>query len=147
MFVKIRKKEGCEDIPLPKYQTYGSSGMDLYASIEGEWDIKRGQIGIVPTGIHIALPYGYEGQVRPRSGLASKFGITLVNSPATIDSDFRGEIKVPLINLGKENFTIRRGSRIAQLVVQPVTTITWVRVPVLDETYRNVNGFGHTGGV
>src|SRR3990167_3427563 len=119
--LKIKRKEGCEDLPLPGYMSQAASGMDLYAAVEGQTIVERNEIILIPTGIYIALPYGFEAQVRPRSGLALKHGITIVNSPGNIDSDYRGEIGIILCNQGKDRFVVDRGMRIAQLVVQPVT--------------------------
>ncbi|WP_058485203.1 dUTP diphosphatase [Defluviitalea phaphyphila] len=142
--VKIKKSKGAEDIPLPKYMTSGSVGMDLYANIEKQEILKAGKIKLIPTGIHIELPKGYEAQIRPRSGLALK-GITLVNSPGTIDADYRGEIKVIMINFGEEDFIIKRGDRIAQMVINKIEQVKWVLVEELKDTKRNDGGFGHTG--
>jgi dUTP pyrophosphatase len=134
-------------LPLPKYETSGAAGMDLRAAID-DWTTMRIQPGcsaLVPTGISVAVPPGYELQVRPRSGLAAKHAISIVNSPGTVDSDFRGEIKVILINHGHEPFEIERGDRIAQAVVAPVTRVAWVEVEALDETERGAGGYGSTG--
>lgn len=133
------------DIPLPKYQTDGSSGMDLRADIEGEVVLNPGDIRLVPTGIMISVPPGYEGQVRPRSGLALSHGIGMVNAPGTIDSDYRGEIGVILINWGKRPFTIKRGDRIAQLIITKVYKANVIETEELDMTQRSQGGFGHTG--
>ncbi len=137
-------REGSRDL-LPAYQTTGSSGMDLRADIEGEVVISPLGRTLVPTGISVAIPPGFEGQVRPRSGLAVRSGITCLNSPGTIDSDYRGEICVVLVNLGDEPFSIRRGDRIAQLVFAPVAKGTWREVDDLGPTPRGEGGFGHTG--
>jgi len=133
------------DLPLPGYETTGSAGMDVCAAVEYETLLEPGAILLVPTGFAVAIPRGFEIQVRPRSGLAVKHGVTIVNSPGTIDSDYRGEVKIGLINLGKEPFTIKRGDRIAQLVLAPVTVARWELVDELDETSRGAGGFGHTG--
>jgi dUTP pyrophosphatase len=130
---------------LPRYHTEASAGMDLYATLEEPLELKPMQRILVPTGISIALPMGYEAQVRPRSGLAIKEGITLLNSPGTIDADYRGEIKVIVINLSTENQIINNGDRIAQLVIAKHETIEWLPVQVLEETLRGTGGFGHTG--
>ncbi len=130
-------------LPLPAYETNGAAGMDLRAAVD--MMLKPGRRGLVPTGIAIALPAGYEAQVRPRSGLAVKHGITVLNSPGTIDSDYRGEIKVPLINHGEHDFAVARGDRIAQLVISPVSRIAWEAVPELDTTARGKGGFGSSG--
>ena len=131
--------------PLPEYATAGSSGMDLRANLEQELELQPLQRELVPTGIFIELPEGYEAQVRPRSGLAVKQGITCLNTPGTIDADYRGEIKVILINLSQERQVIRHGDRVAQLVVQQVETVQWVETETLGQTVRNEGGFGHTG--
>ena len=122
-----------------------ASGMDLYAAVENQTVVERNEIILIPTGIFIALPHGYEAQVRPRSGLAIKHGITIVNSPGTIDSDYRGEIGIILCNQGKDKFIVERGMRIAQLVVQPVIHAELEEVTELDDTHRGDGGFGHTG--
>ncbi|MBK5094044.1 MAG: dUTP diphosphatase [Deltaproteobacteria bacterium] len=137
-------REGSKDL-LPSYQTEGASGMDLRADIEGEVVISPLGRALVPTGISVAIPPGVEGQVRPRSGLAIRNGITCLNSPGTIDSDYRGEISVILVNLGAEPFSVRRGDRVAQLVFTPVGRATWREVEILDPTPRGEGGFGHTG--
>lgn len=137
-------REGSKDL-LPSYQTEGASGMDLRADIEREVVIPPLGRVLVPTGISVAIPPGVEGQVRPRSGLAIRNGITCLNSPGTIDSDYRGEISVVLVNLGAEPFSVRRGDRVAQLVFTPVGRATWREVEILDPTPRGEGGFGHTG--
>lgn len=131
--------------PLPAYETAHAAGMDLRAFLETPIELKPLERALVPTGLFLELPVGYEAQVRPRSGLAAKRGVTVLNSPGTIDADYRGEVKVILINLGQEPFTIRRGERIAQMVIAPVTQAAWTRVDVLDETARGAGGFGSTG--
>jgi len=133
------------DIPLPRYMTEQAAGMDICAAVERETVIPPGAIELVPTGLAIALPAGYEAQIRPRSGLAVKQGIGIINSPGTIDADYRGEIKIALINLGKAPATIRRCDRIAQMVINQVCQAQLKVVPSLDETDRNSGGFGHTG--
>lgn len=143
--VSIRRLPDAEDLPLPGYATRDAAGMDLYAAVTETVELPPGERCLVPTGVAIALPEGYEAQVRPRSGLALKSGITLLNSPGTVDADYRGEIKVIMINLGKEPFTIRRGDRIAQLVVQAVAKVEWLETDALCETSRGDGGFGHTG--
>jgi len=133
------------DIPLPAYMTAGSAGMDLAAAVETPVTLAPGETALLPTGFAMALPEGYEAQVRPRSGLAVNYGIGLINSPGTIDSDYRGEIKIALINLGKKEFTVRRGDRIAQMVIQQVCRPRLAVVEFIDETERSAGGFGHTG--
>jgi dUTP pyrophosphatase len=146
--VPIRRLSNNLDLPLPAYETAGAAGMDLRAAIAEDEPIvlRPGARFAVPTGLAFALPDGFEGQVRPRSGLAARHGVTQVNTPGTIDADYRGEVKVILINLGEEDFTIRRGDRIAQLVIAPVTRAVWLEVESLDETLRGAGGFGSTGG-
>jgi len=134
-----------EGISLPVYMTAQAAGMDIAAAIKTEVSILPEEIVIVPTGIAIALPAGYEAQIRPRSGLAAKYGITMVNAPGTIDADYRGEIKIPLINLGKEKYVIKPGDRIAQMIVAPVVRVEWKLVDELPPSERAAGGFGHTG--
>ncbi len=143
--INIRRLPASDGLPLPTYMTTGAAGMDLHAATDGEATIEPGAILLVPTGLEVAIPAGYEGQVRPRSGLAVKHGITLPNAPATIDSDYRGEIRVPLINLGRQVFRVTRGMRIAQLVIAPVARVTWDEVADLPTTSRARGGFGHSG--
>lgn len=143
--VEVKRTPGTEDIPLPRYMTEHASGMDLRAAVDEPIEIAAGAVQLVPTGITIAVPPGYEAQVRPRSGLALKHGLFVVNSPGTIDSDYRGEVRVILGNFGSEPFLIERGVRIAQLVIQRVTRARWQLRDELDETERNDGGFGHTG--
>jgi dUTP pyrophosphatase len=145
--IPIRRLPHAEGLPRPAYETSGSAGMDLRAAVaDGEaLVIKPGARDMVPTGLAFAVPAGFEAQVRPRSGLAAKAGVTCLNTPGTIDSDYRGEVKVILINLGAEDFTIRRGDRIAQLVIAPVAQASWQEVDDLDETSRGAGGFGSTG--
>lgn len=145
MKLQIKRLENAKDLPLPKFMTEGSCGMDLYSNVEGEVVVNPMEIKLIPTGISISLPIGYEAQIRPRSGLALKNGIALVNSPGTIDSDYRGEIGVILINLGKEPFIIRRGDRIAQMVINKVVIPEIIEAENLDETIRGKDGFGSTG--
>ena len=133
------------DVKLPKYETDDSSGMDLAANIEEQIKILPGKASIIPTGISLAVPKNFEIQIRPRSGLAAKKQITVLNTPGTIDADYRGEIKVILINLGNEVFTIEKGSRIAQMVLCPITKAVLKEVSDLDETNRGSGGFGSTG--
>ena len=141
--VQIARSGGAKDFPLPQYATPASAGVDLRASEARV--IPPGGRALVPTGLRIALPEGYEAQVRPRSGLALKHGITLPNSPGTIDADYRGEIGVILMNLGSEPFTVEPGDRIAQMVVAPVTRVVWREAEALDATERGEGGFGSTG--
>jgi len=143
--VRIKRLPASEGLPLPTYMTAGAAGMDLHAAVEADLVIEPGAIVIVPTGFAIAVPDGFEAQVRPRSGLAVKHGISLPNTPATIDSDYRGEIRVPVINLGRETFRVTRGMRIAQLVVAPIVRVAWAEHDELPSTARAEGGFGHSG--
>ncbi len=143
--IPIQWVQAVQDIPLPQYQTEGSAGMDLYAVIDEPMILQPGAIRLVPTGIAIALPRGFEAQIRSRSGLAAKHGVFSLNAPGTIDSDYRGEIKVILSNAGTEPFTIQRGDRIAQMVVARYEHIRWRLVEALDATERGAGGFGSTG--
>ena len=145
--VAILRLAHAEGLPLPAYETAGAAGMDLRAAVSEHEPIvlRPGARIAAPTGFAYGLPLGYEAQVRPRSGLALKNGITCLNSPGTVDSDYRGEVKVILINHGEEDFTIRRGDRIAQLVIAPVVQAEWSEVDSLDETARGAGGFGSTG--
>jgi dUTP pyrophosphatase len=141
--VEILRLSHGADLPLPAYATAGAAGLDLRAA--AAHTLKPGGRALVATGMAIALPPGFEAQVRPRSGLAVKHGVTVLNAPGTIDADYRGEIKVPLINLGTEDFTVARGDRIAQMVVAPVTTASLVEVDRLQQTERGPQGFGSSG--
>jgi dUTP pyrophosphatase len=143
--VSIRKVKGNDDIFLPRYMTEHAAGMDMFAAVEHEQIIRPGETKLIPTGIEIALPIGYEAQIRPRSGLALSSGITLLNAPGTIDADYRGEIGIIIINHGKEPFIIRRGDRIAQMVVNRVSKVSWNVCDDLSSTQRGNGGFGHTG--
>lgn len=143
--VRIMHEPGAEDLPLPAYETEHAAGMDLRAAVTEAMVVAPGRRAMVPAGIRIALPPGTEAQVRPRSGLAIRHGIGMVNSPGTIDADYRGEVKVLLINHGQEDFTINRGDRIAQLVIAPVLQARWEVVEDLEATVRGEGGFGHTG--
>jgi len=136
-----------QGLPLPAYETAQAAGMDLRAAVPDDepLTLRPGSRFPVPTGLAFALPPGFEGQVRPRSGLAFKHGVTCLNTPGTVDADYRGEVKVILINLGEEDFVIRRGERIAQLVIAPVVQAAWAEVESLDETVRGAGGFGSTG--
>jgi dUTP pyrophosphatase len=143
--VKIKRLPGGEDLPLPTYQTKDAVGMDLHAAVTEDVKLVPGVVVAVPCGIAIALPSGYEAQIRPRSGLAAKHAISLANTPGTIDPDYRGEIKVLMINLGLEPYVVTRGMRIAQMVVMPVPRVAWSVVDDLPPTPRGEGGFGHTG--
>lgn len=143
--VRVSREPGCDDVPLPSYQTEHAAGMDLHAAVREPITLHPGERALIPTGLRIALPPGFEAQVRPRSGLAVNHGISLVNSPGTIDPDYRGEIEVVLINLGQEPFMINRGQRIAQLIIAPFARTRWQVVDALDDTPRGDGGFGHTG--
>jgi dUTP pyrophosphatase len=133
------------DIPLPRYMTPQAAGMDLHAAVTQDLIVEPGDIRLIPTGLMMAIPNGYEAQIRPRSGLAVKHGIGLINSPGTIDADYRGEVQVALINLGRHPYTVRRGDRIAQMIIHRVYQAGLEEVGFLDETSRNAGGFGHTG--
>jgi dUTP pyrophosphatase len=143
--VRVRRLPNGEGLPLPTARTAASAGLDLAAAVDAPLTIPPGGRALIPTGFAIALPKGFEGQVRPRSGLAVEFGVTVLNAPGTVDADYRGEIRVPLINLGAEPFTVTRGMRIAQLVVAAVAAVDLEEVEQLDETGRGVGGFGSTG--
>jgi dUTP pyrophosphatase len=142
-FKRLRKE--LNHIPLPSYATKGSAGLDIYAAIDKPITLAHGEIEMVPTNISVEIPEGYEIQVRPRSGLAAKHGIGILNSPGTIDSDYRGEIKIIMINFGKEDFVIQPAERIAQLVVSKVYTAKFIETDELNSTSRGEGGFGHTG--
>lgn len=143
--LKIKKTDDAKDLPLPQYMSNGAAGMDLYANVKDHVIIKPGEIKLIPTGIQIELPLNYEAQIRPRSGLALNYGLTLLNTPGTIDSDYRGEIKIIIINLGKEEILIKRGQRIAQMVINEIVKPQIIETDKLSETIRNSGGFGHTG--
>jgi len=143
--VQIKQLDGAKDLDLPSAATIDSAGVDLRAAIAEPLTLAPGERSLVPTGIAIALPSGYEAQVRPRSGLAVKKGIGVVNAPGTIDADYRGEIRVILINLGEQPVLFERGDRIAQMVVKPLPLVEWQAVDELSETARGAGGFGHTG--
>jgi len=143
--VALKTLDHAVGMKLPTYETEQSAGMDLTAALEEAFDLEPGMRTLIPTGLSIALPKGYEAQIRPRSGLALKNGITVLNSPGTVDADYRGEIKVILANLGTETFTIERGMRIAQMVIAKHEHIAWEVVEDLDETQRAAGGFGSTG--
>lgn len=143
--IQIRRKPGCQDVPLPRYMSDHAAGLDVCAACEGDVAIAPGQIRLVPCGFYMAVPEGYEAQMRPRSGLALKHGIVLPNSPGTIDADYRGEVCVILGNIGPEEFVVQRGMRIAQMVIAPVTRTEIREVSELPGTNRGEGGFGHTG--
>lgn len=142
--VRVRPAEDA-DVPLPVYMTDGAAGMDLRAAVQAPVVLLPGERALIPTGIAIALPEGFEAQVRPRSGLALRHGVTCLNAPGTIDSDYRGEVQAVLANLGREPFDVRRGDRVAQLVISPVARASWQEVTSLPDTPRSARGFGHTG--
>ncbi len=143
MAVRIRRLR--PDVVLPRYMTAHAAGMDLAAAIDEPLTLAPRMRARVGTGIAVSLPAGYEAQIRPRSGLADRHGVSLLNSPGTIDADYRGEIGVILVNHGEQPFTIRSGDRIAQMVVGPISRVEWIEVEVLDDTSRGAGGFGHTG--
>jgi dUTP diphosphatase len=143
--IPIQPLPGSEDLPLPSYGTDLAAAMDLHAAVTAPVSLAPGAVVLVPCGFAMAVPPGFEAQVRPRSGLAAKHGITVLNAPGTIDADYRGEVKVILINLGTAAFVVERGMRIAQLLVAPVPRVRWERVTELPATARGAGGFGHTG--
>jgi len=143
--VRIHRLAHAADLPLPAYETDGAAGMDVRAAVTEPMTLAPGAIALVPTGLVLEVPEGHEMQVRPRSGLAARHGVTLPNSPATIDSDYRGEVRVILQNLGVEAFVVERGARIAQFVLQRVPRVEWVEAEALSATTRGAGGFGHTG--
>jgi dUTP pyrophosphatase len=145
LIVNIMPLKNGEDLPLPHYQTAHAAGVDLYAAVEGTVHIEPGTWKLVPSGIAVAIPQGYEGQVRPRSGLALKHGVGMLNGPGTIDADYRGEVGIILFNFSDRTFVLHRGDRIAQLVFTKVTRASFRAVDALDETQRGKGGFGHTG--
>lgn len=143
--LQIRRKSGCENIPLPQYMSEHASGMDVCAACEADIAVSPGEVKLIPCGFYMAIPVGYEAQMRPRSGLALKHGIVLPNSPGTIDADYRGEVCVILGNIGPAPFVVGRGMRVAQMVIAPVTRVGLEIVEQLDDTRRGDGGFGHTG--
>jgi dUTP pyrophosphatase len=145
LIVDIMPLKNARDLPLPHYQTAHAAGVDLYAAVEGTLNIEPGTWKLVPTGIAVAIPHGYEGQVRPRSGLALKHGIGMLNGPGTIDADYRGEIGIILFNFSDRTFVLHRGDRVAQMVFTKVTKASFRTVDSLGETQRGKGGFGHTG--
>ncbi len=142
--VSVKRLHG-EELPLPRYMTEHAAGMDLYAAVDEDAVLLPGERRLIPTGIAVALPPGYEAQIRPRSGLAVEAGVTLLNSPGTIDADYRGEIKILMINHGADSFIVKRGDRIAQMVIQKVCRASWKVTHDLEMTQRGEGGFGHTG--
>jgi len=145
--VPVRRLANGRDLPLPAYESGAAAGMDLLAALDRDLVLAPGERALVPTGIQVALPVGFDGQVRPRSGLALRHGVTVLNAPGTIDADYRGEIGVVLVNLGPASFTVTRGMRIAQLVVAPVAKVGWQEVEALPESGRGEAGFGSTGAL
>ena len=143
-FLRLRP-DATADIPFPQYMTPHSAGMDIFAAPDKDVDLDPGSISLIPSGFAMALPQGFEAQIRPRSGLAVKYGLGLINSPGTIDADYRGEVMIAVINLGKKPYTIKRGDRIAQMIINKVYRAGIDVVKQLDETERNSGGFGHTG--
>ena len=143
--LQMMQTDNAKDLPVPRYMTSGAAGMDLYANILGEITLSPGEIHVIPSGICVAIPEGYEAQIRPRSGLAAKYGIGLVNSPGTIDSDYRGEILIIMINHGEQDFVIHRGNRIAQMVINKVEIVKLQIEESLGSTSRQTGGLGHTG--
>ena len=143
--IAVKLKKGCEDLPIPAYATAGASGMDLRADVDGEMVLMPGEIRLISSGIYLSIPPGYEAEIRPRSGLALKHGVSLVNTPGTIDSDYRGLLSLIMINHGREPFKIRRGERIAQMVIKEVIIAEIEVTDCLDDTLRSAGGFGHTG--
>ena len=143
--VRITRLPGARGLPLPARATAGAAGFDLHAALERELVLAPGERALVPTGFAIAVPEGYEAQVRPRSGLALRHGLVLPNAPGTLDADYRGELLVIVMNAGRDPVTLRRGDRIAQMVIAPVANARFVEVDTLDETARGAGGFGHTG--
>jgi len=143
--VLVRRLPEADDLPLPERATEGSAGFDLRARVDGGVELAPGAWAMIPTGVAIALPSGHEAQVRPRSGLAARHGLTLLNTPGTVDSDYRGEIQVIVVNLGRERYTVRRGDRIAQLVVHRLPDVEFEAVDALPDTRRGDGGFGHSG--
>lgn len=143
--IKFRKLPHAADLPLPSYESNQAAGMDIRAALESSLEIAPGERKLIPTGLQMAIPVGLEAQIRPRSGLAIKHGITMLNSPGTIDADYRGEVKVIAINHGSETFVINHGDRIAQMVIAPVLQVDSIEVNELDDTVRGEGGFGSTG--
>ena len=145
MRVRLRRLPHGEGLPLPLPASPGSAGADLRAALASPVQLAPGERRLIPTGLALEIPYGWEGQVRPRSGLALRYGVTVANAPGTIDSDYRGEVCVILLNLGQDTFTVERGDRIAQLILAPVSSVTWEEVENLEDSHRSDGGFGSTG--
>jgi len=143
--IQIRKLPGAVEVPLPQFATAHAAGADLHAAIIESLTLAAGEIRLIPCGFAMAIPPGYEAQIRPRSGLSSRHGVTLINSPGTIDADYRGEVQVPLINLGSKPFTVEPKMRIAQMIISALPQVIYTQVESLDDTARGVGGFGHTG--
>ena len=143
--ILVKKLDHAADLSLPRFMSEEASGMDIYAAVDEEIILEPGKFALIPTGMKMAIPQGFEAQVRPRSGLAFKYGVTVLNSPGTIDADYRGEIKVLLINLGPQAYKIARGERIAQLIIHALPTVKLVHVEKLPPSLRHDGGFGHTG--
>ena len=143
--IRIKRKENSLDLPVPSYATAGASGLDLYADVEKELVLNPNEIKLISAGFYISIPKGFEAQIRPRSGLALKHGISIVNAPGTIDSDYRGLVGIIMVNVGKSPFKMKRGDRIAQMVIAPVIKAELTEVKTLDKTKRSSGGFGHTG--
>ena len=141
----IRRKEGCRDVPLPRYMSEHAAGMDVCAACDEDVSITPGEVALIPCGFSMSVPRDYEAQIRPRSGLALKHAVVVANSPGTIDADYRGEVCVILGNIGSDPFVVKRGMRIAQMVISPVVRVQVTEVPALDKTARGEGGFGHTG--
>jgi len=143
--VRIKRLDSCKDVPLPEYETEGASGMDLRAAVAGKVVLNPGEVRLIPTGLLVSIPRGYEAQIRPRSGLALKHGVGMVNAPGTIDSDYRGEIGLIMVNWGQEPFVIQRGDRVAQMVISKVYRAEFLETDDLVSTKRGEKGFGHSG--
>lgn len=143
--INIKRLSGNEDLPLPQKMSLGASGFDLYAGVIEDTVVRKGERVLIPTGYSLEIPQGMEAQIRPRSGLALKNGITLLNTPGTIDADYRGEVKIIIINLGEDDFIVKRGDRVAQLVFMNIPYVSLVETEKISETKRGIEGFGHTG--
>ena len=143
--VAVKRLPGNEDVPLPEYQSEHAAAMDLHAAVPEPVGLAPGEIALIPCGFAMAVPVGFEAQIRPRSGLALKHGVSIPNAPGTIDADYRGQVQVIMVNLGQEPFVVERGLRIAQMIVKPVPRVEWAEVDELPPTERGSGGFGHTG--